>query len=658
MTWPDVPGLLFGGDYNPEQWPPQTWAEDIRLMRQARINLVTLGVFSWSVLEPRDGEFDFDWMESLLDDLHQARISVDLATATASPPPWLTSEHPDVLPVDRTGTVRWPGGRQAFCPHADDYRQRAVRIAGRLAERFGTHPAVVMWHVNNEYGCHTPACYCDHSAQAFREWLAQRYASLDALNDAWGTAVWSMRYADWTQIQPPRATPDGTAPQPGLVLDFHRFSSDSLLALFTAEKAAIREHDAVHPVTTNFMSMSHIYEMDYWTWAQHVDFVATDHYTIAASTKRHIDLAFQADRTRGWAGGRPWMLMEHAAGAVNWQPRNRTTSPGEMLRDAVSYLAHGADATLYFQFRAATAGSERFHSALLPHAGPNTERWRETVALGETIERLAELKGSVLHNQIAIVWDNESAWALRQPNLPTLDLDLEALAFEWYRELWRHGHGVDFVSPDHELEGYRVVLVPLAYLFRPELGERLDECAHDGTRVLVSYFSGISDRHDRVIDGDAVGGLTDLLGVRVEEFAPLLKGEEITLSNGWTADRWSEVSATMGAEAVATFPGDRGVAVARHSVGSGVVWYAGTHLRDWEPLLAAILGDAGLAWANAGGLDVQKRTSTLGNWLLAVNHGEATASLTVHGVDLVTGLEGTHFDLDPGGVAVIRQTGP
>ena len=490
MTWPDVPGLLFGGDYNPEQWPPQTWAEDIRLMRQARINLVTLGVFSWSVLEPSDGEFDFDWMESLLDDLHQARISVDLATATASPPPWLTSEHPDVLPVDRTGTVRWPGGRQAFCPHADDYRQRAVRIAGRLAERFGTHPAVVMWHVNNEYGCHTPACYCDHSAQAFREWLAQRYASLDALNDAWGTAVWSMRYADWTQIQPPRATPDGTAPQPGLVLDFHRFSSDSLLALFTAEKAAIREHDAVHPVTTNFMSMSHIYEMDYWTWAQHVDFVATDHYTIAASTKRHIDLAFQADRTRGWAGGRPWMLMEHAAGAVNWQPRNRTTSPGEMLRDAVSYLAHGADATLYFQFRAATAGSERFHSALLPHAGPNTERWRETVALGETIERLAELKGSVLHNQIAIVWDNESAWALRQPNLPTLDLDLEALAFEWYRALWRHGHGVDFVSPDDDLSGYRVVLVPLAYLFRPELGERLDECAHDGVQRTGSHGAG------------------------------------------------------------------------------------------------------------------------------------------------------------------------
>lgn len=658
MTWPDVPGLLFGGDYNPEQRPPEEWAEDIRLMREARINLVTLGVFSWCVLEPRDGEFDVDWMASLLDALHEAGISVDLATATASPPPWLTSQHPDVLPVDRTGTVRWPGGRQAFCPHSNEYRYRAVRLAGRLAARFAAHPAVVMWHVNNEYGCHTPACYCDTSAEVFREWLAQRYASLDALNDAWGTAVWSMRYTDWSQVQPPRITPDGTAPQPGLALDFHRFSSDSLLALFEAEKAAIREHDAVNPVTTNFMSMSHIFEMDYWTWASRVDLVATDHYTIAASPERHIDLAFQADRTRGWADGRPWMLMEHAGGAVNWQPRNRTTSPGEMLRDAVSYLAHGADATLFFQFRAGTAGSERFHSALLPHAGPNTERWRESVALGETIERLGELKGSVLHNQIAMVWDSESAWALRQPNLPTVDLDLEALSFEWYRELWLHGHGVDFVSPDHELEGYRVVLVPLAYLHHRDFAERLLASAHTGAQILVSYFSGVSDLHDRVLAGDGIGGLASLLGVRVEEFAPLLASEEITLSNGWTADTWSEVSTTTDAEAVAMFPDGRGVALARHPIGAGAVRYVASRLLDWGALLADVLEDAGMTWLDTGGLDVQERRSATGAWLVAVNHGDQTVGLAVDGMDVLSGRSGLNHDLEPGGVAVIRRSRP
>ncbi|HXM56208.1 MAG TPA: beta-galactosidase, partial [Candidatus Dormibacteraeota bacterium] len=315
--------LAYGGDYNPEQWPEEVWREDVRLMREAGVNLVTVGVFSWSWLEPEPGRFEFGWLDRVLELLHGAAVSVDLATATASPPPWLAHRHPETLPVLADGTRLWPGGRQHYCPSSPAYREAARRLVEALADRYGRHPAVVLWHVNNEYGNHVPSCWCDESAAAFRAWLRGRYGTLDALNEAWGTAFWSQRYAAWEEVLPPRRAPTWT--NPSQELDFRRFSSDAVLECFEMERAVLAERSPDVPVTTNFIGF--LKQMDYWKWAAREDVVSNDSYPDPSDPDAHVGAAMVADLMRSLGGGRPWLLMEQTSNRVNWRERNAAKAP-------------------------------------------------------------------------------------------------------------------------------------------------------------------------------------------------------------------------------------------------------------------------------------------------------------------------------------------
>jgi len=365
-----LPHLAYGGDYNPEQWPEAVWEEDARLMREAGVNLVTVGVFSWARLEPRPGTYDFAWLDRVMDLLHEHGVKVNLATATASPPPWMAREHPESLPVTHEGTRLWPGGRQQYCPSSPVYRASAASLVRRLAERYRDHPALAMWHINNEYGCHVAACYCDVSAADFREWLKRRYGTLDALNAAWGTAFWSQRYSDWEEIVPPRSAP--TFPNPTQQLDFQRFTSDALLYDFEMERAIVREATPDIPVTTNFMGF--FKPVDYWKWAEHEDVVSDDAYPDPADSQSPALSAMRYDLMRSLAGTRPWMLMEQTPSQVNWRPWNALKRPGQLRTWSLQAIARGADGVLYFQWRASAAGAEKFHGGAVPHIG--TERSR------------------------------------------------------------------------------------------------------------------------------------------------------------------------------------------------------------------------------------------------------------------------------------------
>ncbi|MEU5567832.1 beta-galactosidase [Micromonospora musae] len=652
--------IFFGGDYNPEQWPEETWAEDVQLMRRAGVNLVSVGIFSWALLEPTPGRYEFGWLDRVLDLLHDGGVDVDLATATASPPPWLAHAHPETLPRRADGTILWPGGRQAYCPSSPIFRERSLALVEAVATRYAEHPAVVMWHVSNELGCHNVHCYCDVSAEAFRSWLRERYGDLDGLNAAWGTAFWSQRYGDWAEINPPRTAP--TFANPTQQLDFLRFSSDEQRAQLRAEREVLGR--LVHrPVTTNFMIGTGVKYLDYHSWAGDVDVVANDHYLTAADPRAHVGLALAADHTRGVAGGDPWLLMEHSTSAVNWQPRNIAKTPGQLRRNSLAHVARGADGVLFFQWRASRAGAEKFHSALVPHAGPETKVFREVCRLGADLGTLAEIRGSRVDAEVAILFDYEAWWGVELDSHPSVDVTYADRMNALHDSLWRAGITADVVSPSADLDRYRLVLVPTLYLTRDTDTAALRRFVESGGTALVTYFSGIVDENDHIRLGGYPGAFRELLGVRNEEFFPLREGERVRLDDGSTADVWTEWLHPEGAEVLASYadgPLPGVAAVTRHPVGAGAAWYLGTRLDQsaTDRLVARLVAESGVrpAAAAPAGVEVVRRRDGERSWLFVLNHTDDVARLSVTGMDLLTGLRCDGALVVPAGeVAVVRE---
>lgn len=635
-------GIAFGCDWNPEQWDAAVRIEDVRLMRDAGVDLVAVNVFGWSQLEPRPGEYDFAALDEVMDLLAAHGIGANLGTGTASTPPWLTHRHPEVLPVASDGTTRWPGGRQAWCPSSPVYRERSLALVEQVARRYGDHPALELWHVSNELGCHNAHCYCDVSAAAFRRWLLGRYGGVDALNDAWGTTFWSQRYGSFDEVLPPRDTL--STRNPGQVLDFHRFSSDALREQLREEAAVLRAHSAV-PVTTNFMVTDHISRLDYFSWADDVDVVANDHYLDHRLADPTTELAFSADLTRGIAGGEPWLLMEHSVGAVNWQPVNLAKGPGEALRNSLGHVARGADAVCFFQWRASAQGSEKFHSALVPHAGTSGRQWRETLELGAVLDRLDEVAGSRVQAEVAVLFGWESWWTVDAESVPSTAVRYREQVLAAYGALRAQGVTADVVAASAPLASYRVVVVPALHLVRDAEAAALAAFVADGGTALITFWSGVVDERDAVRLGGYPGAFRDLLGLRVEEFAPVLPGHALTLDTGARARLWSERSTVTGADVLARYedgPSAGEAAITRHAYGRGAAWYVGTALEpgDFAELAgrvlteAAVPTDPGLA---AAGVERVVRAAPDGRrWVFYVNHAAADVTVPAHGQELVT----------------------
>ncbi|KUO19734.1 beta-galactosidase [Streptomyces dysideae] len=658
-----VPGIAYGGDYNPEQWPEDVWAEDMRLMREAGVTMVSVGIFSWALLEPREGEYDFTLLDRVLDLLHAHGIAADLATPTAAPPAWFFRAHPEALPVDKDGRALSYGSRQTFCPSSPAYREAALRMAGELARRYADHPALVMWHVHNEYGCHNAECYCDESAAAFRRWLRTKYADdLTALNDAWGTRFWSQWYYDWDEILPPR--PTGAVPNPTHQLDWRRFCSDALLSLYEAERDVLRKAAPAIPATTNFMVMHNFDALDYWRWAPQLDIVSNDHYLQSTDPESELDLALSGDLVRSLAGG-PWLLMEHSTGAVNWQPVNRAKRPGELRRNALAHVARGADGIAYFQWRAAKAGAEQWHSAMLPHAGTDSQIWRDVVQLGADLRALGEVRGSVGTASVAIAWDWNARWAMELPSQPSELLRFHDLVRAWYEPLWRSGVAVDFVRPDADLSRYRVVLAPSLYLVDDAGAANLTGFADTGGTLVVGFHSGAVDPNCHVRLGGYPGAFREALGVRSDELFPLLPGESLDLTGGGTATLWSERLRLEGARAVASYttgPLAGTPAVTHHTYGRGTTWYLATQPdpTTLAGLLARIHTEAGVTPVRATppGVETVLRRGADADYLFLINHTDEDARVATSepAVELLTGkpVAGSVV-VGAGDVAVVRE---
>ncbi len=667
VRWPEGAsrGLGFGADYNPEQWPREVWDQDVRAMRVAGVNIVSLAIFSWARLQPAEDTWDFGWLDDVMDLLHANGIAVDLATATASPPPWLAMAHPEILPVTERGETLWPGARQHWRPTSPIFREHALRLVRALATRYAAHPALAAWHVSNELGCHNVYDYSDDAAAAFRAWLRARYETIDRLNDAWATSFWSQRYGSFDQILPPRLA--ASYPNPTQQLDFKRFSSDALRDHLRAERDVLRELTPDVPVTTNFMVVGGK-AMDYASWAADVDFVANDHYVVPGPQARD-ELSFSANLTGNLAGGRPWFLMEHSTSAVNWQPVNLPKRPGELARDSLTHVAHGADAVCFFQWRQSAGGAEKYHSAMIPHGGEDSAVFRAVTALGAALRDLSAVTGT--HRapaQAAILFDWQSWWAAEQDSHPTSLLRYRQEALDWYSAFLSLGLRADVVPVDAPLDDYALVVAPILHVVPAALAKRLGDYVTAGGHLATTYFSGIVDEDDHVWLGGYPGALRDLLGIRVEEFGPLLDGQTVELGDGRVASLWTdriEVTAPD-VEVAATYrTGEQAgrPAITRRPVRAGSATYVSTRLGPdgLAPLVAELAEAAGvrseLPAEARGRVELAVRRGDSGEFWFLVNRGDEPVALPGVTGEILYGdtAETGGPVLGPRGVCVLRR---
>ena len=633
FKWPQLltesgRGLAFGGDYNPDQWPEDVWDEDIELMKRARVNTVALAIFSWAKIQPAEDVWDFGWLDRIIAKLGAAGIAVDLASATAAAPLWLYEKHPEVLPIDKYGHVINAGSRQSWSPTSPVFREYALTMCRRLAERYGDNPTVTAWHMGNEYGWNNRNDYSDNAQTAFRAWCRRKYGSVDALNEAWGTAFWSQHVASFDEVIIPRHMGGDSMVNPAHQLDFERFGNDMLLDFYKAERDAIAAICPDKPFTTNFMVSTDQCCMDYAQWSDEVDFVSNDHYFHEGES--HLDeLACSDALMDGIAQGKPWYVMEHSTSAVQWKQLNVRKRGGELMRDSIAHVAFGADAISFFQWRQSRSGAEAFHSAMVPHAGADTKVYREVCELGEALETLAAagLQGTELERgRTAILFHADSEWATRSQTLPSMQLNHWHDVRDWYRAFLDLGQRADVVPLRDDWSGYDTIVLPTVLSMSRSDTRRIADFVAAGGHAIVGYATGLIDESFRAglggYPGAGDGLLREMLGVCAEEFnitstlspadglCAIAQEDEsvsgdpsyVRLSNGTISQLWQNVVTSVAADAtiLTTYQGpeaeawelDGQPAITIHPYGQGTAMYVGCDLS--REGIAALLSDPAL----------------------------------------------------------------
>lgn len=579
--------FLYGGDYNPEQWPEDTWANDIQVFKQAHLNSATINVFSWALLEQREGEYDFSKLDKIVKELSDANFDIVLATATAAMPAWMFKKYPDVARVDYQGRRHVFGQRHNFCSNSKNYQVLASKLVKKIVSRYYKNPHIKVWHVNNEYGGN---CYCDNCQNTFRDWLKYKYKNLETLNKAWNMNVWSHRIYDWDEIVVPNELGDAWGAEgtetivSALSLDYLRFQSESLLKLFKMEKAIIKKYDPVALVTTNFHALPNKL-LDYQKWAKEQDIISYDSYP--SYNMPTYQSAFLYDLMRSLKH-QPFMLMESTPAQVNWQPYSPLKRPGQMAATELQAVAHGADTVQFFQLKQAIGGSEKFHSAVISHSQrTDTRVFKEVTELGEKLEKTGStILGSKTKAKVGIVFDWNNFWSYEYIDGITQDLDYVESILDYYKQFYKRNIPTDIISVDDDFSQYDLVVAPVLYMIKSGLAEKIDQYVKKGGNFVASYLSGIVNENDSVYLGGYPGPLKDVLGIWVEESDAVIPGQKITVSldnNNYQANLICDLLHLEGAHALGNYNSEfykETPAVSENKWGKGTSWYIGTQLDE------------------------------------------------------------------------------
>lgn len=642
--------MLYGGDYNPEQWDEATRQEDMRLLKLAHVDIVTLNVFNWAALQKDDEEYDFRELDKIMDMVKENGLKVCLATSTAAHPAWMARKYPEILRTEFNGIKRKFGGRHNSCPNSVIYRKYSVRLAEELALRYKDYDNIVAWHISNEYG---GACYCDNCENAFRLWLQEKYHTIDQLNTAWNTAFWGHTFYDWEEIVVPNMQSehfawDRTMFQ-GISLDYARFNSDSMLECYRAEYTAVKAVTPDIPVTTNLMGFYK--PLDYQKWAKYMDFISWDSYP--SVSEDIAETAMKHDLMRGLKNGLPFILMEQTPSVTNWQPYNSLKRPGVMRLWSYQAVAHGSDAIMFFQMRRSIGACEKYHGAIIDHSGQeNTRVFRECQALGEELLQLGnDTLGSRTDSKVAILFDWDNWWAIEYSAGPSCELKYYEEVFHYYKAFHQRNVSVDIIGIEDDLSRYRLVVAPLLYMVKGEYDKKLKEFVSNGGTFVTSFFSGIVDEHDLVTVGGYPGKLRNLLGIWVEEIDGLPSGKEnqfLYNAKSYPAKLLCDIMHPEGAEVLGIYQTDfykDTPVITKNQFGSGEAYYIGTRSNEefYDCFFGELLNklDIKPVLVTPKGVEVTRRSSEKGEFTFLLNHSEEDKRVTfdIDYKNLMTGQE-------------------